>query len=273
MPGGGSAPTFASRRAVKACVQFSECSLCLEPLCRKRVGVTVDTNGQRTCRHFYHFDCLADMVNFGPTDKALACPLCNCVYESVVQLPDPKQDAGKWFHYIDADNSGALSKEEIVDVVRAVCEVDEDDVEQIIDQKFKEWDKDGSHEVDKHEFKVVLAYIFDNLPAAPIMQDVPDVTLPDGLDAWFDHWDTDESGTLEKSELCRALLKTFDLGVKQERIANLQDVVHCVWPLFDPDRSDTITKQEFLMKDGLADTILAGLEVQKMLPDEDEGAA
>ena len=101
-----------------------------------------------------------------------------------------------------------------------------------------------------------------------------------------EYFDEDHSGTLEKGEVIRALIKTFRLSsdlskvsspcpphTAQSSLPDLPNSSHCVsvcgqveemrqvvaavWPMFDPDGSESIDRAEFLDRDGLADTVIA----------------
>ena len=73
----------------------------------------------------------------------------------------------------------------------------------------------------------------------------------------FEYFDEDRSGTLEKGEVIRALIKTFDLSSDLRKVEEMRSVVDAVWSMFDPDASNSIDAAEFIARDGLADTIVA----------------
>ena len=54
------------------------------------------------------------------------------------------------------------------------------------------------------------------------------------------------------------MIKTFELSSNNlEQVRNMRDIVDAVWAVFDPDGSGSIDRREFLMQDGLAETIVA----------------
>lgn len=55
----------------------------------------------------------------------------------------------------------------------------------------------------------------------------------------------------------RALIKTFELSSNLTQVQHMRGIVDAVWALFDPDGSGAIDRREFLMPDGLAETIVA----------------
>jgi Ca2+-binding EF-hand superfamily protein len=112
-------------------------------------------------------------------------------------------------------------------------------------------------------------------------------------DAWFEHWDTDGSGTLDKEEVTRALVKTlrrerereereeisqvsrFDVnGAHRETRSSYASlltsvavarearrVVNAIWPVFCADASKGVDRNAFLAPDGLAEAIVAKMRV------------
>ena len=82
---------------------------------------------------------------------------------------------------------------------------------------------------------------------------------------WFAYWDDEDggNGTLSKSEVLRAIVKTFRLREGGEgdahRALNIASTLDAVWPLFDHDGSGEIDVDEFTTTDGLCDTLLATL--------------
>jgi len=106
--------------------------------------------------------------------------------------------------------------------------------------------------------------------------------VPDIRDkrAWYDFWDKDGSGSLEKEEVVRALVKTLKLThdpvstphcraarhssplrARQARVQVMRSTIECTWGIFDPDGSGSIDRNEFLLPgDGLADMILATVQ-------------
>eukprot|EP00638_Chattonella_subsalsa_P001381 CAMPEP_0117736952 /NCGR_PEP_ID=MMETSP0947-20121206/2242_1 /TAXON_ID=44440 /ORGANISM="Chattonella subsalsa, Strain CCMP2191" /LENGTH=110 /DNA_ID=CAMNT_0005552353 /DNA_START=427 /DNA_END=759 /DNA_ORIENTATION=+ len=70
---------------------------------------------------------------------------------------------------------------------------------------------------------------------------VPD--LRTNMRAWFEFWDKDQSGSLDKWEVVRALSKTFsstNSGCSLDSLQSLRETVQEVWPIFDPNGDGTI---------------------------------
>ena len=127
------------------------------------------------------------------------------------------------------------------------------------------WDPNGDGYVEQHEMigpGGLLEYMRVNFPLASSRharnRRGPPPSIARSPDDWFTYWDEDGSGELEQDEVVRALIKTFELSSNNlEQVRNMRDIVHAVWAVFDPDGSGSIDRREFLMQDGLAETIVA----------------
>ena len=69
----------------------------------------------------------------------------------------------------------------------------------------------------------------------------------------------DGSGSLEKEEIVRGLIKTFNLSSSFSKINELREILDNVWSIFDTDGSGSIELNEFLQRDGLGETLVASL--------------
>jgi len=101
---------------------------------------------------------------------------------------------------------------------------------------------------------------------------------------WYNYWDEDNSGSLEKEEVVRALAKTLGLphaaraldshepsrnllgipvglSTSPARVQQMRSTVDAIWAVFDADGSQSIERDEFLRPgEGLADTIVATMQ-------------
>lgn len=87
--------------------------------------------------------------------------------------------------------------------------------------------------------------------------------LADTKDAgrgWFDHFDKDKNGSLEKGELTNALFQTFagDYIITREKITSTVDGV---WDFIDKDGSGSVDFNEFKV---LRDAVLSQLKVDRV---------
>eukprot|EP01060_Flectonema_neradi_P004420 TRINITY_DN1284_c1_g1_i3.p1 TRINITY_DN1284_c1_g1~~TRINITY_DN1284_c1_g1_i3.p1 ORF type:complete len:257 (+),score=52.83 TRINITY_DN1284_c1_g1_i3:124-894(+) len=248
----------------QAAAARAECPICFDSLCTEAVGLFVDEDNERTCRHFFHYSCMEEHVQYLQTldedeGREKICPMCRVPFHSIEKMADPSRSAERWFQLVDVDQSGNLSSEEIKDVVRATCDVSEGDVDKIIDNKFDGWDKDISQGIEWSEFPQVITFIRERMPPK-VSTTPPSITA--NTEGWYDYWDEDLSGKLEKDEVCRALIKAFENGQGIQRIREMRRIVATIWPLFDKDKTDSISREEFLATDSLADTIIAAISTQ-----------
>jgi len=97
---------------------------------------------------------------------------------------------------------------------------------------------------------------------------IPDLSSLDQSAAWFDYFDRDGNGVLDKSEIARGLLKTFGYLMKKKNcrklIHNLLDVT---WSVTVGEKT-TITASEFVKSDGIADTVRGTLAYVKQFGDD-----
>ena len=182
---------------------------------------------------------------------------------------------------------------------------------------FDRWDPDGDGFVEKFEMVMpggLLEYVVRKFPkrkhqekaletarslsssrTAPMASSHFSTSNPPVLakhpSAWFKFWDTDKSGTLDKEEVTRALVKTLRFERESEHreftqfgelmpprssttygrnsygrlltdVATaraVRNVVDAIWPVFDLDGNGAVDKHEFLKPDGLAEAIVANI--------------
>jgi|TARA_B100000085_G_C18542475_1_gene512522 hypothetical protein len=239
--------------------EHQECSVCFEPLCKERTAVFVNEEGVRTCGHFLHERCARSVV-----EASGCCPICRTECAEARGVPFPTEDADEWFRLCDVEEKGELGEEHVLAVIRAQIPVDWKRLARDLHGLMPRWDKDGSGALTKDALvgeKGLLEYVSATYPARlRCYKHVPHVTEKR---EWFKFWDEDDSGTLEKDEVVRALIKSFNI---QDDVAHIQDVrsvVENIWCVFDTSNSGGIDLTEFLVKDGLGDSIMAAFAVDK----------
>ena len=126
---------------------------------------------------------------------------------------------------------------------------------ELISEKWLEWDESGNGGLDEEEIPGLIKFVKENLPKKT-PQKIPHIC--EDKEEWFSFWDEDNSGELEKDEVARALIKTFEKD--RSIVSIIQNIVGSIWPLFDDDASLSISKDEFTSPDGLADTVIASLQ-------------
>eukprot|EP01039_Chlorochromonas_danica_P007076 gene7076-7826_t len=234
--------------------QRRECPFCYEELSKGALVAFYDGHGRTVCNHSCHSIC-GYAVN-----RPNRCPVCKAAYSALGPIPALQVDGRQWFEFMDKDRDGSLHYQELLNGLKEQLVLDWRRVEMDVDRLWPTWDKDRSGKISYEEFahptSGVVAYLSANYPERPTPRnDPPDITK--NKSTWFDYWDEDRSGNLDRDELTRAFIKTFKLyHIPFQTVLNAVDVL---WPMFDFDGSGRIDKREFTMSDGLGDTIVAQL--------------
>jgi len=246
----------AASSGIPAAFEHAECAICFDDLYTQTTAVFCDHDLDRVCKHFFHQKCVDGLA-------PKICPVCRCDYSVVVSLPEIDENPHAWFELVDLNHDGVLNKEEVLEVLKAQLPIDWRLLEQNIDTLFLTWDINGNGVVDEHELMnpengivafVRKAFGRQNRSTPP--------SLEDCRHNWFRFWDEDQSNTLDKHEITRALVKTFDLEGNPDRIASMQEVVDSIWPIFDLNCSQTIDLDEFIQEGGFAEAIIASIRYQ-----------
>jgi len=236
--------------ATQRALNNDECVICFDPLSSYPTVNLRDQNGKQSCRHHFHKKCIEAIR------PPLNCPCCRTPFASTSVEPSLSVDPQVWFRFLDSDNSGSLSYDEIIDGLKPQLVLDWRRIEMEMDNNWRKWDKDGNGSITFEEFadpqNGLLAFLRTYYPATPRP---PPPNLIDNKSAWFDYWDEDHSGALEKAEVVRALTKTFNLYHIPTK--NLRDNLDNIWCIFDERDTGSIDRQTFLATDNLADTIVA----------------
>jgi hypothetical protein len=157
-----------------------------------------------------------------------------------------------------------LDKAQVLTVIRAQIPVDWRKIAVDLGGLWARWDPDCLGALGKEQLAGeggLLEFVSKKYP--PRLREYKHMPHVTDKRAWFKFWDEDDSGTLEKDEVVRALIKTF--GIKDD-VAHIQDVrgmVESIWCVFDLDDSGGIDLTEFLLEDGLGDSIMAAFAVDK----------
>jgi Ca2+-binding EF-hand superfamily protein len=234
--------------------EHQECAICFSDLALQPCVRLCNRNGSNICKHTFHHLCLTDLP------QPWTCPLCRQSFQRMEVIPQVTEDPRAWFDFMDTDHSGSLTYDEIIDGLKSQMKLDWFRIEADVDRLFGQWDTNKDGTISFSEFSNpstgVMKYLSLHYAARP-RPSPPDIRKE--KDAWFDYWDEDHSGQLDKDEIARALVKTFQLfHVDQQAVTNTLEVI---WPIFDTDDSGKIDRAEFLSPDNLADSVIAQLAI------------
>ena len=264
---GSGASTSRSARDSHVAETYGECAVCFDPLCSQRTAVLTQEHGRgmrkertRSCAHFFHLACANELrVHHSQ------CPICRAPFNGVLPVPSPETDPDGWFAAVDVDGDGRLSPSEVLEALRAQIRCDWHAIERQLPKMWRKWDINGDGYVEKNELVSrggLIEYVTKHFPRRTERERPPPPSIARAPNEWFEYWDEDDSGELEKEEVVRALIKTFGLGQDMPSLRNIRAIVDAVWCVFDPDGSGAVDRREFLMRDGLADTIVASAGIR-----------
>ena len=170
------------------------------------MSVFLNALGRRICRHYLHSKCVQDMA-------ARTCPLCRAPFDTLKEVPKLAEDPDAWFKCVDSDNSGFLSRTEVVDALKAQLPLDWERFEkEMVPEMWKRWDHNDDGKLTLEELKGkhgLLEWIQIHYPNNRPVVEPPPI---EQKEEWFDHWDEDKSLEIEEVELVRALIKTLKLS-------------------------------------------------------------
>ena len=237
-------------------IDHEECSICFDALFKKKVAFFCNNLKKRTCRHYFHSECIKSIAS-------KACPICRRQYHCTKDLTDPRVNAKQFFNDIDIDGDGHLSYEEITDGLKSTLPLDFRNIGSDIDMFWQRWDSDRNGYICEKEFLDTtngpMVYIIQSFKLKQLRESPPPL-LRSNKETWFQYWDEDDSSTLDKGEVVRALVKTFKFQHRDDIASQIRSTLDNVWFIFDVDGSGHIEMNEFIRLDGLADTIIATVE-------------
>jgi Ca2+-binding EF-hand superfamily protein len=242
--------------------EHAECAICYVPLCDQDMCLLVSDSEERVCTHFFHTQCVSQWFSSCDDEsEPKTCPCCRREAHGSMNVPVPEEDPDGWFKCMDFDNDGGLSKTEVRNALMAQIPLNEKLLEEAINKFWHRWDPDNSGEISKEEMldpqRGLLAFVRNTRELARTESRAPPALSNATKIDFFDFWDEDESGTLEKEEVTRALLKTFGLSSQDiAKVGEMRDIVNKTWFLFDHDGDGIIDRNEFVAVNGLADAVI-----------------
>lgn len=239
--------------------RLAECAICFEPLCEASVSF-LRLCEIRVCRHAFHTSCISECP------KQSGCPLCRSEYDDFVEVPDLTTSPAQWFKLVDMDGNGKLEKAEVLSVIPVCFPVDAEALEEAFPVLWEEWDINNDGYLSFTELLGtggLLQHIHKNFQKkwakANLERDQESLVLDydkESWESWFEYWDTDRSGALEREEVVRGLIKSTGCANAKNRL-KIRCLVERIWPGTDLDRNGRISFEEFCCpRIGLASKLL-----------------
>jgi|LauGreDrversion4_2_1035121.scaffolds.fasta_scaffold10118_2 hypothetical protein len=254
--------------------QYTECPLCFFELHLYPVAI-LRFQAKRSCPHYFHSFC-ANLYKsrFETTsstgDTRITCPVCLKRFTEVKTLPELISDPRLWFQLCDTDLTGTLDKKEVIEGLLAVLPVERYKLEKALDEYWENWDASGDGYIAFQEFIdpisglksfVLTNYnIFkrDKEAISQALRSIP--PLDSKPREWFDFWDNNKNGTLERIEMTRALIKTFCITAWGDplikRAPDISQLALSVWDSLGYKPRERISFPEFMKPFGLADQVI-----------------
>eukprot|EP00051_Salpingoeca_urceolata_P006506 m.85960 g.85960 ORF g.85960 m.85960 type:complete len:370 (+) comp14859_c0_seq2:408-1517(+) len=244
--------------------RHAECPICFEHLANTEpVACFVDRHSRRVCRHYFHHRCAVRSSQHNSE-----CPLCRTRFLEVLEVPRMVDNPRLWFAAVDTDGNGTLSRQEVMDALKAQLPLDWERLERdMVPSLWRRWDPNNDGQITFDELTGPRGLVHWIRKQYPRLEEGRSPPIQE-KEEWFVYWaassaDGDDDA-LEKDEVVRALIKTFNLSRDLDQVENMKSVVDSVFVLFDHDGDGTVDKHEFLKPgDGLADTIIASLQFQR----------
>eukprot|EP01059_Diplonema_ambulator_P011633 TRINITY_DN2163_c0_g1_i11.p1 TRINITY_DN2163_c0_g1~~TRINITY_DN2163_c0_g1_i11.p1 ORF type:complete len:577 (+),score=60.97 TRINITY_DN2163_c0_g1_i11:64-1794(+) len=256
-----------ARYAAEEASHHAECAVCFEPLCQGKAVVFIDSSRQRICRHYFHEPCVKDLRP--DNSHIFRCPLCRTPFSVVLRMPDPRVDPKQWFKLASTDANETLTLQEVKEVLLATVNTDCELLDAVVNNKWKEWDKDNKGYIEWCNADGLFDFVRMNLPGRR-QKPPPDLARDRG--AWFEFFDHTAAGYLTEGAVARGIIKSFPAHNSATQLAQM---VREVFGLFatkgdavaSPLRSafasrPAISKEDFLKEDGLADAVISALHYE-----------
>ena len=116
---------------------------------------------------------------------------------------------------------------QVVEALKATLPVDPDAFDRAAAESswWRQYDRDGSGFIEPHELPGLAQYVQAEIARRRSSDGlIPEIRT--NRQAWFAYWDEDESGSLDKEEVVRALLKTLRITSEPMRVAQMRSTNH-----------------------------------------------
>ena len=132
--------------------QQAECCICFDYL-HERPVAAFTCGGKRTCPHFFHDDCAAELLKADAVrrDKVHTCPVCRRKVDARIKAPKASDDPDGWFKCVDVQSDGKLTRAHVIAVLISQFPIDHAKLEAEMPKLWEKWDVDRSGFLSKKE--------------------------------------------------------------------------------------------------------------------------
>jgi len=254
-----------------SCKEF-ECPVCFFELYKFQVGV-IKKHSRRVCGHYFHRQCASHLLRELNNSKyGATCPICGKKFTEVSTMPDMLHNPREWFATVDVDFGGDLSEFEVIEGLGAVLPVNRKKLEKHVRAHWHEWDPDHDGVISLQEFILpdrgmrdwvlyhmgMLQTVAQEKQGVTFQKSIP--KLDENPMRWFEFWDKDSSGTLERDEVCRALIRSFCITANGlpdlDSAFDMREAFFSMWKALGYNPFSQITLDDFVKPYGLMDQII-----------------
>jgi hypothetical protein len=234
-----------------------DCGVCYFPLSQFKVGV-LRFHSKRACPHYFHVECVTEHTS---------CCICKSRCNEVRGLPIITEEPRLWFQLCDLNLKGKMKAKDIVNGLVSCLDVDRVKIEAFMNDLWP-WDKQEEASANEDTTMSMNFFCYELIPKLISQYSVlkkeamAELVIPHidrDPQAWFDFWDADSSGFLEKEEMIRAMIKTYCTSANNISLIiqakEMRVISETLWGEIYGDAKTNITFQEFSQPFGLAEQI------------------
>lgn len=231
----------------------AECPICLEPLCRSTpTAFVADT---AVCLHFLCSTCARGYASSTSSQgEALRCPECRRHAVEMRPVPSLCEDPLSCFEFLAA-NEDHLAQPMLLRTLSSLLPLESDALE--AQGEALEQEVHAADFLTNGLFVWVWRHVQEH-QRCMTLGPVPDL---EERRAWFKYWNLSGSGQLSRSEVLRAILRSFRVtSLEKQKVKDLQSRVDKVWEMWSQQcthgRSvDYVECEEFCMESGFGELL------------------
>ena len=239
----------------------STCTICFGEMYAQPIGVFVSAFHKRSCRHFFHFQCILTLTELESSRHL--CPICRIPFDNVALVPDFNEDPLDWFKLLDVDENGALSLAEVNDICNATLPIRIDSLEKYLQEHWLYWTqgKDLITYSDLSRKDGLFPFIRKKIASSGFNSQIPTLKADSRSKTdWFEFFDKDLLGRVSKDDIFQGLVKTYGL---ESELDSAKHQFEGIWEIFFPDSNVTTCELNAFIEPGnLGDCLILKFTTQ-----------
>lgn len=235
----------------------AECPICLEPLCRSTP--TAFVADRAICLHFLCINCARGYASSTNSQgDALRCPECRRHAVDMQPLPSMCQDPLTCFEFLSGEEN-YLARPMLLRTLSALLPLDSEALEAQGDALDPEVSAEDF--ISNPLFVWVWRHLQEHQRCMQRLRSAPNL---EDRRAWFKYWNFSNTGRLTRSEVLRAILRSFRVtSLEKQKISDLRSRVEKVWDVWITRSTqsgrgvnpNSVNCEEFAMELGFGDLL------------------